>query len=110
MWGFAFATGFPCERESYASAAAAGKAAGAGVVPARRGPWKSATGRLLGFDPTGEAGRDLGQEVDFTARVPVNTHLSFLGGYSVFRPGRFAVRTRGPETHHFGYIQTTVRF
>jgi len=80
------------------------------LLAARRGPWKSATGRLLGFDPTGEAGRDIGQEVDFTARLPVQKHVSLLAGYSIFQPGRFAVRTRGPETHHFGYIQTTVRF
>ncbi|HXE74548.1 MAG TPA: alginate export family protein [Candidatus Xenobia bacterium] len=75
-----------------------------------RGPWKNAGGRVLGFDPTGAAGRDLGQEIDFTLRAPVTTHLSFLGGYSLFLPGRFAVTTRGPEPNHFGYIQTTIRF
>jgi hypothetical protein len=80
------------------------------LLAARRGPWKSATGRVLGFDPTGEAGRDVGQEFDLTARLPVQKHVNLLAGYSIFLPGRFAVRTRGPETHHFGYIQTTVRF
>lgn len=80
------------------------------LLAARRGPWKNAGGRVLGSDPSGEAGRDLGQEVDFTFRVPLHRHLNFLAGYSVFLPGRFATRTRGPETHHFGYLQTTVRF
>ncbi|MBI2955742.1 MAG: alginate export family protein [Acidobacteria bacterium] len=80
------------------------------LLAARRGPWKNAGGRVLGFDPTGAAGRDLGQEVDLTVRVPVERHVSLLAGYSVFLPGRFAARTRGPETHHFGYIQTTVKF
>jgi hypothetical protein len=80
------------------------------LLAERRGPWKNAGGRVLGFDPTGEAGRDLGQEFDLTARIPVAKYLSFLAGYSVFLPGGFAIRTRGPETHHFGYIQTTVRF
>lgn len=75
-----------------------------------RGPWKNAGGRVLGFDPTGQSGRDLGQEVDVTARIPVHKHLSFMAGYSFFLPGRFAIRTRGPETHHFGYLTTTVRF
>lgn len=80
------------------------------LLAAPRGPWKNAGGRVLGFDPTGESGRDVGQEADLTARLPLQKHVSLLAGYSIFLPGRFAVRTRGPETHHFGYIQTTVRF
>lgn len=80
------------------------------LLARRRGPWKNAGGRVLGFDPTGESGRDLGQEFDLTVRLPLHKHLSFLAGYSVFLPGRFATRTRGPETHHFAYLQTTVRF
>ncbi|MGH9789473.1 MAG: alginate export family protein [Candidatus Acidiferrales bacterium] len=80
------------------------------LLAARRGPWKNAGGRVLGFDPTGAAGRDLGQEVDFTVRFPLQQHLNLLAGYSFFLPGRFAETMRGPETHHFGYIQTTVKF
>lgn len=80
------------------------------LLAARRGPWKNAGGRVLGFDPTGEAGRDLGQEFDLTFRIPLEKHLNFLAGYSIFLPGRFASRTRGPESHHFGYLQTTLRF
>lgn len=80
------------------------------LLARRRGAWKNAGGRVLGFDPTGASGRDLGQEIDLTARVPISKHLNLLGGYSVFLPGHFAIRTRGPETHHFAYIQTTVRY
>ena len=80
------------------------------LLAARRGPWKNSGGRVLGFDPTGAAGRDLGQEFDITCRVPMQTHVSLLGGYSLFLPGRFAALTRGPELHHFGYVQTTLRF
>ncbi len=80
------------------------------LLAAPRGPWKNAGGRVLGFDSTGTAGRDLGQEIDLTVRVPLHSHLGLLGGYSLFLPGRFAAITRGPEPHHFAYIQTTVRF
>jgi len=80
------------------------------LLAARRGPWKNSGGRVLGFDPTGAAGRDLGQEIDITCRVPMQTHVSLLGGYSLFLPGRYAALTRGPELHHFGYVQTTLRF
>jgi alginate export protein len=74
-----------------------------------RGPWKSAAGRVLGSDPLGRFGRDLGQEVDLTLRIPVQQHLNFLAGYSAFIPGRFAIHARGPEVHHFAYIQTTIQ-
>jgi len=80
------------------------------LLAAPRGPWKNAGGKVLGSDPTGAAGRDLGQEIDVTFRVPLHSHLSLLGGYSLFLPGRFAAITRGPKPHHFAYIQTTVRF
>ncbi len=80
------------------------------LLAAKRGPWKNAGGSVLGFDPSGQSGRDLGQEVDFTARIPVHKHLNLLAGYSFFLPGRFAERARGPETHDFAYIMTTVRF
>lgn len=80
------------------------------LLAAIRGPWKSAGGAVLGWDPTGSSGRDIGQELDLTVRLPLKKRLSFLAGYSVFLPGAFAKRTRGPETHHFGYIQTMLRF
>ena len=80
------------------------------LLASPRGPWKNAAGRVLSFDPLGRFGRDLGQEVDVTLRLPVQQHLSFLAGYSAFIPGRFALNTRGPETHHFAYIQTTFQF
>lgn len=80
------------------------------LLASPRGPWKSAAGRVLGSDPLGRFGRDLGHELDITLRWPVQQHISFLAGYSAFIPGRFAIRTRGPETHHFAYIQTTIQF
>ncbi len=80
------------------------------LLAARRGPWKNAGGAVLGFDPTGASGRDVGQEIDFTVRLPLWKHLKLMGGYSVFFPGAFAKATRGPETHHWGFVQTVVSF
>jgi hypothetical protein len=80
------------------------------LLAAPRGPWKNAGGRVLGFDPTGNSGRDLGHEIDLTLRLPVHKHAQFLAGYSVFLPGRFVERTRGSDPHQFAYLQTIVRF
>lgn len=78
-------------------------------LAAERGPWKNAGGRVLGFSPTGSFGQDLGDEIDVTFRVPLHSRVGFLAGYSAFFPGRFAIATRGGETHHFAYVQTTLR-
>ncbi|MBI1738849.1 MAG: alginate export family protein [Acidobacteria bacterium] len=80
------------------------------LLASPRGPWKNAGGRVLGFDPLGRFGRDLGHEVDLTVRLPLHKHLNFLAGYSAFVPGSFVVHNRGPETQHFAYIQTTFQF
>lgn len=80
------------------------------LLAAERGPWKNAAGRVLGSDASGRSGRNIGQEVDLTFRVTVSKQLSLLAGYSLFVPGAFASRTRGPETHSFGYIQSLLRF
>lgn len=80
------------------------------LLAAPRGPWKSAAGRVLGSDPTGNSGRDIGQEFDFTVRVPLHAHLNLMAGYSTFWPGAFARLTRGGETQRWGFLMTTVRF
>ena len=75
-----------------------------------RGAWKNAGGAVLGFDATGESGKFVGDEVDFTAAFPIHKHLKILSGYGLFFPGEFAQKTRGSDTQHFFYLQTTVDF
>ncbi|MGD0921146.1 MAG: alginate export family protein [Terriglobia bacterium] len=77
---------------------------------AARGPWKNASGAVLGFDPTGNSGTHVGDEVDFTLAFPVHKHLTILSGYSLFVPGEFAQKTRGEDNQHFVYLQTLVDF
>jgi hypothetical protein len=79
-------------------------------VLAARGPWKNASGAVLGFDPTGKSGTHVGDEVDFTLAFPVHKHLKILSGYSLFVPGEFAQKTRGEDQQHFVYLQTLVDF
>ncbi len=75
-----------------------------------RGPWKNAGGAVLGFAPTGQSGKHVGDELDFTVAFPIQKHLKILSGYSLFLPGEFARRTRGPDNQHFFYLQTLVDF
>ncbi|MBI4460358.1 MAG: alginate export family protein [Acidobacteria bacterium] len=75
-----------------------------------RGAWKNAGGKVLGLDPTGLLGTDLGHEVDLTLTFPLYERVRVLGGYSVFIPGKFARGTQGPQASQFGYLQTLVTF
>ncbi len=75
-----------------------------------RGSWKSAGGKILGFDPTGQVGTDLGHEIDLTLTFPFYEKVKMLAGYSVLVPGKFARNTQGPQASQFGYLQTLVAF
>ena len=75
-----------------------------------QGAWKNAGGKVLGYDPTGRLGTDLGHEIDLTLTFPLYERVRMLGGYSVFIPGRFARGTQGPQASQFGYLQTLVTF
>jgi hypothetical protein len=77
---------------------------------AARGPWKNASGAVLGFDPTGESGTQGGDELDFTLAFPLQKHFKILSGYSLFVPGEFARKTRGEDDQHFVNLQTLVDF
>ena len=77
---------------------------------AARGPWKNASGAVLGLDSTGNSGTHIGDEVDFTLSFPLHKHLKILSGYSLFVPGEFARKTRGEDKQHFVYLQTLVDF
>jgi hypothetical protein len=77
---------------------------------AARGPWKNAGGAVLGFDPAGQSGTHVGDELDFTLAFPLAKHLKLLSGYALFFPGEFAQKTRGSDTQHYFYLQTTVDF
>jgi alginate export protein len=76
----------------------------------KTGAWKNAGGTVLGIDPSGKLGTDLGHEIDLTVTFPLYEHLRMLPGYSLFIPGKFARGTQGPRASQFAYWQTLVTF
>ncbi len=76
------------------------------------GAWKDAAGSAvpLGFDSTGQSGRDVGQEVDLSYRFQWTDRLLLDVGLSRFGPDEFAESTRGSDPSHFGYLMLTVGF
>jgi hypothetical protein len=74
------------------------------------GPWKSAGGVVLGADPSGMSGDDVGTEVDLTYRFAYRKNTRLEAGLSQFDPGRFARLTRGEDTMYWGYVMLTAGF
>jgi len=75
---------------------------------AARGPWKDAGGNVLGFDPAGQSGTHVGDELDFTVWFPIHKYVKIQSGYSLFVPGEFVRHTRGTDRQSFLYLQTLV--
>jgi hypothetical protein len=74
------------------------------------GPWQDAGGAILGFDPAGNSGTDVGDEVDLTYRFDWREKAVVEVGLSRFWPGQFAENTRGPDFSDWGYVQLTWGF
>lgn len=74
------------------------------------GPWKSAGGAVLGFDPAGASGTNVGGEADLTYRLTLPQSCWVEAGVSRFAPSRFARATRGDDPSWWGYLMLTWRF
>lgn len=61
-------------------------------------------------DKTGSSGRELGHEVDLTARKKIADYLELLGGYCFFIPGEFIKKTGPSPTAHWYFLEATLYF
>jgi hypothetical protein len=73
--------------------------------------WYWTSGRAARRDPTGQAGSDLGQEVDLLAQWQVNQNTEIFAGYSHFFPGEFVRNTSGSQDDaDWFFLQATYKF
>jgi len=76
-----------------------------------RDAWYWVSGKPERRDPTGQAGQDLGQEVDIIARWQVNKELELLFGYARFFAGDFVHHTPGNHRDaNWAFAQLTYNF
>lgn len=57
-----------------------------------------------GFNPS------VGEEIDFTLKIPLDKHWKILFGYSHFHAGPFLEKTGGGDDGDFVYVQSSVTF
>ena len=79
------------------------------LAEARDG-WYWCSGRPARQDPTGDAGRDLGQEIDLIVSYKHSKHLKLMAGYAHFFPGTFIERTGPSPGADWCFLQTLYSF
>lgn len=72
--------------------------------------WRDAAGSVLGFDPTGASGKNVGREIDLTYRFTWTETILLEAGWSELSPGRFARLTRGSDVSRWAYLMLTFGF
>jgi len=61
-------------------------------------------------DKTGSAGRELGHEIDITAKIKLTNYLELLAGTCFFLPGEFIKNTGKSPKANWYFLQTTFHF
>lgn len=75
-----------------------------------RSPLFGAGGQVLRVDPSGAAGTDVGDEIDFLVNFHLNAHQDILIGYSKLFAGSY-IRETGPDVSpELFYLQHQVRW
>lgn len=67
-------------------------------------------GKALRRDKTGNSGRELGHEIDVSARVKVTKYLDLLAGFGLFFPGKFVKNTGSSPRATWLFLETTFYF
>ncbi|MFW6163194.1 MAG: alginate export family protein [Planctomycetota bacterium] len=75
-----------------------------------RDAWYWCSGRPARQDPTGAAGKDLGQEIDVIVSYKHNQRLKLMAGYAHFFPGTFIERTGPSPGADWCFVQTQYSF
>ncbi len=70
----------------------------------------NAGGRVVRQDPTGRAGRDVGQEIDVFWNIHVTAHQDLWVGYSKLFAGDFIERTGSSDSPELFYLQYSFRW
>ena len=102
-WNFLFTTK-PCDRVTLLAEGHIFRLAQA------RDAFYGTGGNVVRIDPTGAAGSDVGQEVDFSVRARLTLHAELLVTYGHFSTGSFLARTGAGSNADFVYTQLGFKF
>ncbi|MFO1023230.1 MAG: alginate export family protein, partial [Planctomycetales bacterium] len=75
-----------------------------------RSPLFGAAGAPIRQDPTGAAGKDVGNEIDFLVNFHLGAHQDVLVGYSKLFAGGFIEKTGNPGSPELFYLQHQYRW
>ncbi|AXA36747.1 hypothetical protein BRCON_1970 [Candidatus Sumerlaea chitinivorans] len=79
-------------------------------LDSRTDAWGSPIGMNFGRDPSGNSGRDAGDEVDLTLTYTHSKRWQSELGFAYFFPGNFAKKQGRDDGAHFLFLQTIYKF
>ena len=71
----------------------------------KRDAWYFGTGKKMQWDPTGESGSDLGNEIDLIWKYHIDPRVTLMAGCAAFFPGDFVKKTGSHENAYWGFGQ-----
>jgi hypothetical protein len=79
-------------------------------LDSRTDAWGSPINLAFGRDPTGQSGREAGDEIDFTATYKHSKRWQSEAGVAYFFPGNFEKKRGAKDDAHFLFVQTVYKF
>jgi hypothetical protein len=79
-------------------------------LDSRTDAWGSPIGIAFGRDPSGQSGRDAGDEIDLTMTYKHNKRWQSEAGLAYFLPGNFAKKQGRNDGARFLFLQTVYKF
>jgi len=75
----------------------------------KKDAWYYGTGKKMRWDPTGESGSDLGDEIDLIWKYRVHRRITLMAGCAAFFPGDFIKATGTHENAYWAFGQIEIK-
>ena len=75
----------------------------------KKDAWYYCNGKKMRWDPTGESGSDLGDEIDLIWKYHVHRYITLMAGCAAFFPGDFIKKTGTHENAYWAFSQVEFR-
>ena len=75
----------------------------------KKDAWYYCTGKKMRWDPAGESGSDLGDEIDLIWKYHIHRRVTLMAGCAAFFPGDFVKATGSHENAYWGFGQIEIK-
>ncbi len=76
----------------------------------KKDAWYYSNGKKMRWDPTGNSGSGLGNEIDLIWRHQIHPRIQLMAGCAAFFPGEFVKATGSHDNAYWAFGQLTIKF